>query len=122
MFWSDNFDCDFFVNEICWYGEVKTSFTTGTSLYGCMEVGSEVRLQWPTEEQGVMGTVLAVEGDLGLALLRLSRIFQEADHHKRKIVVSLSDGSRSPNYFQLEPFKPSWWLPDWGHEELRHVQ
>ncbi|GAX80928.1 hypothetical protein CEUSTIGMA_g8363.t1 [Chlamydomonas eustigma] len=81
-----------------------------------IEPGSMVRLLGPSEEQ-VAGTVLAVEGNVGLALLKLSHVKQVADQHEGRLLVSATDGIMGPDACELQPFRPHWWLPEWGQEE-----
>ena len=66
---------------------------------------------------GAVGTLLAAEGALGLAHLRLGPALMAAAGHGAELVLASGSGGGGGGGVAVVPFRPAWWPPDWGHEE-----
>lgn len=61
-----------------------------------------------------IGRVHAVQGEVGLARLRLREAMAAIREHKPLLVGDLEAGT---GYAEIWPWRPEWWEPSWGHEE-----
>lgn len=62
-----------------------------------------------------VGRVRVVEGELGLALLRLAKVMPALDAGRPLYVAA--GGGEAGGYAEVEVWRPEWWPAGWGREE-----